>query len=188
MACQISQSIITTFSYIEQWQMTYFPSLRVNVRHHRASETAFKCPVKRHLAFNSSVSSQNTTAYIKDWGWRLNKWSRWKRWGRLSVRFMLPRVTSTYPAGRQDTDPQHKPRCCLTGSCHPNDMWADRNSMWLLIWSFKLIEAHWVEWRRPHATVQERLGRINHMCLALLKLSGECSNPAQACHGTKTCG
>lgn len=65
-------------------------------------------------------------------------------------------------------------------------MWADNDSRWLLIWSCKLIAPHScrLEVRQPPATVQDRLGGINHLYRALLKLPRECSNTAQAWQAT----
>lgn len=91
---------------------------------------------------------------------------------------------SWMPGGRHVA--QRKSRCCWRRSCHLDDMCADNDRWWLLIWSWKLIAPHscWVEGRRPPATVQDRLGGINHLFWALLKLPGECSNPAEAWHPT----
>lgn len=82
---------------------------------------------------------------------------------------------------------QHGSRCCWTGSCHlRDDAWADNDGRWLSIRWCEMIapRSRWVEGRQPPATVQDRLGGINHLYRALLKLPGECSNPAQAWHVT----
>lgn len=91
-------------------------------------------------------------------------------------------VTNTTP-GCQDVSQQHQSRCCWTGSRHLKDMWADNNHRWLLIWSCKLIAPQSPARRKAAclpATVQDRLGGINHLYQALLKLPWECSNSAQA--------
>lgn len=166
-------------------------SLHVSVRHHSAFINA---QYKQHLAFNSSVSSQITTVYITGqwvggWGGGVGDWITnqdddiggehqcpWRGLG----------VTNISPPGCQDVSPQHESRCCRTGSCHLKDMRADNNHRWLLKRSCKLIATHscWVERRQRPATVRDRLGWINHLYRALLKLPGECSNSAQAWHAT----